>query len=64
VKPYNKKAKCPKCHNKDIGNGWKHKDAFDFRCPHSGTEHIDRHCRNCHYEWAEKPLDKVKKRKD
>ena len=50
---------CPKCGNDDLG------DKYCARCQawacHLRPQHekpvIHRHCRRCHYEWNELPLD-------
>ncbi|MCK4240854.1 MAG: hypothetical protein KAX30_04465 [Candidatus Atribacteria bacterium] len=54
---YSDKSKCPKCGNADISSAY-HKDITKcgWNKPFEG-EHIHRHCRNCHYEWPERPLD-------
>jgi hypothetical protein len=59
VNPYNPQAQCPKCRHDDVGTrfhdgSWK---GCPWGCPASASlkEHIERHCRRCHYEWAELP---------
>jgi predicted nucleic-acid-binding Zn-ribbon protein len=70
VKPYNKKARCPKCGGEDIGSGYHRRGGIGHTCAYGCPaywqsdigEHIKRHCKNCHYEWLEAPLDaKAKK---
>ena len=56
---YNKKAKCPKCGNGDIGSGYHGSPCSRYDCPGKwqSPAHIIRHCKNCSYEWLEAPLD-------
>lgn len=49
-------ALCPKCVGVDVGAQYRGpcKDPSCWQCD---VEHIRRHCRTCHYEWAEACLD-------
>ena len=63
MKLFDPDAICPKCGSVNLmsthctygwmkfGKGPSHKDVK------SGQEHIDRHCKRCHYEWVEACLD-------
>lgn len=57
---YRSDAKCPKCGNDDICDQSIEKGQYynlmDKR-PWCKSSIIRRHCRNCGYEWEEKPLD-------
>ena len=62
--PFTLHAVCPKCGSRNISASWKpyakwgrHGVGADCDAPHPRAEHIDRHCRTCHYEWWEAPLD-------
>ena len=48
---------CPKCGCLDVHAQWM--GAADYRSPWEGaeeSEHIQRHCRRCHYQWNESPI--------
>ncbi len=60
--PYLKDRSCPKCCGTDIHDHWMEAgDAGGYGSPGfkdsdiRDQERIDRHCRNCHYKWAERP---------
>ncbi len=53
MKKYNPKAICVKCGGKDICSFYE--GGCGMACH---PEHIKRACRNCGYEWEEKPLNK------
>jgi hypothetical protein len=59
VKPYDKKARCPKCGSNLVGSGFHSEQCMEYGCPGrwDDDEHILRHCQRCHYEWLEAPLD-------
>ena len=67
MKVFNQKRKCPKCESSDISNVWYEADEGYWRRHEGGKttekEHIERYCRNCHYQWVEKPLSVNSKRK-
>ena len=57
MRKYNPKGVCIKCGGTDISSVY-HEDFT--KCGwsnHFEGEHIHRHCRNCGYEWPEKPSD-------
>lgn len=67
---YNPNAACPKCGNDKLTSSFKRacKDHIpdlereygdhDVESPFNIlSEHIVRHCTNCHFEWPELPLD-------
>jgi len=61
METYNHSRKCPKCGGSDTGDSY-HKggECRYGRVKCAGTneqDHIKRHCRRCHYEWAEATLD-------
>ncbi len=53
--PFNPDARCAKCGHDDISAH------YDEGCSATGCprhpERIDRHCRRCHFEWSEAPLN-------
>jgi len=61
---YDQRAKCVKCGCGDVGAQY-HEDTgrgchYGNPCFGYGVcayKHILRHCRNCHFEWVELPLD-------
>ena len=58
---YNKDAFCTKCGGVDISSNY-HRESlgcsmYSSPCSWIKVEHILRHCRNCHWEWGEKPLN-------
>lgn len=60
--PFDARRVCPKCLGADVGASH-HKDEWDTGCSYycpgkQEGEHIVRHCRQCHYEWAEAPRDR------
>lgn len=68
MKPFDAKAKCPKCGSRDVSTCYHepaHFHCYESRCPslsepmERGTfpEHFERRCRCCGYTWAEAPLD-------
>ncbi len=62
--PFDAGSVCPKCQNGDIGTFY-HKAGCStcqrchdsFECGGTSTPHMVRHCRRCHFEWFEAPLD-------
>ena len=53
---YDKNEKCPKCGSSDINDRFLGLD--DYKNYHRvAREHIERHCRNCQYEWKALPFD-------
>ena len=55
---YNPDSVCVKCGGEDVSTNYCEKDWI--RCPthpKPNRPHIHRHCRCCHYEWLESPLD-------
>jgi len=60
MKPYDPDAHYPKCGGDDIST---HYEAGQHLLGLSGSwcwvkdKHLDRHCRNCSYKWAEACLD-------
>jgi len=55
---FNPNAKCPKCSGKDISAQYCEKAWPESDHELSEKEpHIHRHCRRCHYEWDEAPLE-------
>lgn len=65
IRKFNKKAGCRKCGGKDIYDkfctaGEKAYSAMGHTRPTHYYEQIHRTCRNCGYEWEERPLDSPK----
>lgn len=57
---YNPDAICPKCASDDISSRFIRMGSLDaYGEPGTFTRvpFMGRHCRNCHYEWREEPLD-------
>jgi len=64
---YNPESKCIKCGNDNIssrfiaeGTWYSIDDKGHTKRSHAERDMIERHCRNCHYEWQERPLDESK----
>jgi hypothetical protein len=64
LQPFNADAKCPKCRSDQVGSIWRPvrdqrgpSERWDNDAP--DQECIERHCQRCHFEWWEKPLDRV-----
>ncbi len=57
MRPFDEKARCPKCGHAEIGASWiaPEKCRYDHSCGHP-EEHIHRHCRRCFYAWQEDVL--------
>jgi len=58
MEKYSKDAVCPKCGSKDILSSYE--EGYKCGCEnpdHDRSEHIERFCKNCRYEWQELPLD-------
>jgi len=62
--PFDSKAKCPKCCDSDadtwhvpVGELCANLNPEGDCCHRAQREHMERHCRRCHYIWAEAPLD-------
>lgn len=69
LKPYDKKAACPKCGCKKVGtvydsggdvNG--HGCYMNSEAVYVAKEHFDRTCANCHFSWHEACLPKKGKK--
>lgn len=61
---YSKKSKCPKCGGRKVKATYcegGYRASKTGGCDLRRSEHIDRECLNCHYEWPEGCLDKSKK---
>lgn len=61
MNPYNKDAFCTKCGGMEITSVY-HQDSTGCSvvqgvCYWVKPEHMLRHCKNCHWEWLEKPLN-------
>jgi hypothetical protein len=61
--PYNANATCPKCGNDDVNSQYHDGmlcGLYNSGCSANnydkGKEHVSRHCKRCHYEWAESPV--------
>lgn len=62
--PYDPEAICPKCGHEEVTVAYvaSHTSYSSPRCggthlTHKYTEHLDRHCQRCHYEWAESVIE-------
>lgn len=62
METYRSDRKCSKCGGDEINDGYHKAQGHSFRystnCPGPyDLEHISRHCRRCHYVWAEACID-------
>lgn len=60
LRRYDPEAVCVKCGSKDLSACFHEdgsRDCWDERCQYLHVDHIERHCRKCHFEWYERPLD-------
>jgi len=58
IKPFDEKAKCPKCDGEDVGvtysDGWMlFQPVKNLR-----REHLIRNCCRCRFQWAEECVDR------
>jgi predicted nucleic-acid-binding Zn-ribbon protein len=63
LSPYDPNSVCPKCGNTDIASQYhdgRECDEYGSHCPapvsQRTREHISRHCKRCHYAFAEAVL--------
>ena len=63
LKPFNPDTTCPKCGGEDVSTDYHGSNpgsvtwCYRGDCMGPQTEHHERHCRRCHYEWVEGVLD-------
>ena len=59
LRKFDEDRECAKCGGKNIHNKWRPNSGMSYRkIGENGpiTEHIERHCLRCHFEWFERPL--------